>query len=48
VDVGFEAEIAPAGVDGVDHADAHARVGFLRQLADGPSTALRAGLGCGL
>ena len=35
-------------MDGADHADAHARIEFLRQLADSPSTALRTGLGCDL
>jgi len=40
--------VPTVAVDGVDHADAHARIEFLRQLADGPSTAFRTGLGCGL
>jgi Zn ribbon nucleic-acid-binding protein len=34
VDVGFEAQVAAAGVEGVDHANAHIWVELLRQLAD--------------
>jgi len=47
VDVGFEAQVAAAGVQGVDYTDAEAGV-ELFQFADDPSTVLRAGLGCGL
>lgn len=40
VDIRFEAQVAPTGVKGVDHADAHAWVEFFGQLVDG--------VGCGL
>jgi len=35
VDVGFEAEATPGGVDGVDQANAEAGVKVIQQFADG-------------